>query len=454
MDVDVEDQDGQQILALTPAGDDGGRQGGFRRAVKRVRKFFVARPSAKAVKRSSREIPGAAPGARQQRTPSPVSHFEQPATQEYGSEPLGALIVPYEQLQAEQPPPARASEERLSAEARLPERPRLPVSAYSDGNITSCPIAHDAPPTPPLPAACSLEHLLERPHISPTPDSPQQAAAPTRKSKATALFAKYGLPFDPEGVLAEELPDEKDNPAPRVNKQARVRVHYHCHRCSMAVGSNGICIVCGHRRCRKCERWPERKNVETSSLGSKGGRRSMPSSVHSSTRSETLDNWLAAPSRPTTSRSCRTISSLFSRDGVFLSKSVRRLCHVCHSPFIWTETRCQDCDHALCDACPRDPPRDPPRKSREASPLPSAPPVALPQAGNVRERVMKKPRIRVKYTCEHCGSAFEEGKKVCGSCRHVRCVHCNRWPPRSKREEKPSAEAVKAFQQRMASFPG
>lgn len=432
--------------------------GGFRNAVKRLRNVFTPRDSTKAAKRSSREIPGQATGGRQVQTPSPAASTPgEPFSR--AARGYGFPSSPTEQLLQEIEARAEAVNPLAIEPAVVPflQRPRPPQSTASEGRI-AVGNAIDKPvqrllsrsiSQPTFEASSEPTGSGRRPP-SPLSKGPHQTALPSRKDRATALFGKYGLDFDPEGVLSEEGPSDASVSAQRVRKPAKARVHYHCHRCGLAIGSDGICISCGHRRCRKCERWPEKKDEE-SSKSEVSARPSVPSPAPSSTRSETLDTWLADP-RPSTSRPNRTFSSLFSRDHIWVTKAVQRLCHKCHSPFIWTQTRCQDCNHVVCDECPRASPA-----SRDMSTLPTVP--RKGQIGSstqqiaprVLERVLKKPRIRIRYNCEHCGTVFEESSKICEECQHMRCVNCPRYPPREEPEKRPSPQAVEAFAKRMAS---
>jgi len=166
-----------------------------------------------------------------------------------------------------------------------------------------------------------------------------------------------------------------------------------------------------------------------------------------------LANGHPAPPRRPSIQSSRTLSSLFSGDGVWLTKNVRRLCHQCHSPFIWTETRCQDCNHAMCDQCPRDPPISPRATPPGTAAGPSAGSDSRSVSSRIRERVFKKPRIRVRYNCEVCSTLFDESTKRCGTCGHTRCNNCPRHPPRTQRERAPDPAAVEAFRRRMESMP-
>lgn len=68
----------------------------------------------------------------------------------------------------------------------------------------------------------------------------------------------------------------------------------------------------------------------------------------------------------------------------------------------------------------------------------------LPQKGNV-QRVDKKPRMRVRWTCHECQSTFGR-ERTCPSCQHEKCKSCTRYPPKKTIQEKqPKKESITAI---------
>jgi len=61
----------------------------------------------------------------------------------------------------------------------------------------------------------------------------------------------------------------------------------------------------------------------------------------------------------------------------------------------------------------------------------------------IKDRRLALPRYRIKYTCDKCGSKFDQSTRKCGSCGHRKCQSCGRWPPR-KVEELVAASAAGA----------
>lgn len=444
MDLDGQDRDERAHILLD---DSEARPSGFRRVWKRLRSSLAPRRAKKAIKRSSTQVAGQVEGSRDIQTPSPSSR---PPRITCGprnlSQSQDTATKPQEYVEEKQGVEGPPSQQSLPV-ANLPDRPRLHQTAASEGNLITCPTKHILPERsrPNSEASDITYNSRPRPRTSPAFDNTQQVVLPSRRDRAASLFGKYGLAIDPEGHFSEDVAPEEVQAVQRVNKATKVRVHYHCHKCSMAIGSNGICIQCGHKRCRDCKRWPPRESY-SGSCSSKDNRRSIPSLPPPSRRSETLDVWLSSP-RPSTQGTNRTFSSLFSHNDTFLTRNIHRLCHRCHSPFIWTETRCQDCNHTICYACPRVSPQI------QSEPTALGPSGPIPMATRIRERVFKKPRIRVRYNCDQCLSVFKEGSRKCPKCGHLRCESCVRWPPRSEPSREPNAAAIEAFRRRMETMP-
>jgi len=52
----------------------------------------------------------------------------------------------------------------------------------------------------------------------------------------------------------------------------------------------------------------------------------------------------------------------------------------------------------------------------------------------IKDRKLALPRYRIKYTCDKCGSKFDQSTKKCEKCGHRKCQTCGRWPPRKPEE--------------------
>lgn len=81
---------------------------------------------------------------------------------------------------------------------------------------------------------------------------------PTNRNylKAQAIFEKYNLHLDPKDwqtTTSTQLDRE------RIEKKARIRIRYSCHKCREAFGRDRWCLRCHHKRCAKCVRYPTQK---------------------------------------------------------------------------------------------------------------------------------------------------------------------------------------------------
>ncbi|GAB1727240.1 hypothetical protein NU195Hw_g308t1 [Hortaea werneckii] len=75
-----------------------------------------------------------------------------------------------------------------------------------------------------------------------------------------------------------------------------------------------------------------------------------------------------------------------------------------------------------------------------------------PQMVKTVQRVYKKPRQRVRYTCDRCQTIFVDAER-CRSCGHDRCSDCNRDPPR-KTNRQPDPAVLQSVNERLAQrFP-
>ncbi|KAL8718424.1 MAG: hypothetical protein Q9225_004436 [Loekoesia sp. 1 TL-2023] len=90
-----------------------------------------------------------------------------------------------------------------------------------------------------------------------------------QEERARALFAKYGLTLEPGEWTSPIKPD-----AERVEKKIRMRVHRTCHHCQTTFGPDKICSNCKHNRCKKCPRFPTKrekgqkgKEIATAAIG-------------------------------------------------------------------------------------------------------------------------------------------------------------------------------------------
>ncbi|EFR00234.1 hypothetical protein MGYG_03237 [Nannizzia gypsea CBS 118893] len=257
------------------------------------------------------------------------------------------------------------------------------------------------------------------------PPAPRQWTS-MQEERARALFAKYGLTLEPgewitgpaTGLAAA---NNINNQVERIEKPIRMRVRRNCHRCLATFGADKVCVKCEHTRCKKCFRYPPSKSETTSSSEPKRER----------VQKKIVNIMLTIPSR--------TGGQDLVRKPV--RQRVRRTCHVCSTLFEGSATECLNCHHLRCKKCPRDPAKI--DKYPDGYPGDAEPPFE-PQ-----ERIWRKPRRRVRWTCHECSSMFTGGEKICLQCHHERCGGCIRDPPKKIKPE-PDPEILRRVEEKLA----
>ena len=270
------------------------------------------------------------------------------------------------------------------------------------------------------------------------------------EDRARTLFEKYGLKYEARRTSAEQPPPNKIR---RVEKPVRIRIHWICHECTTTFGVDRNCAGCGHRRCVDCTRSPAKRVREV--LDSARQLRDQEqqqlvelSSQHqeSSTapqEARTMDDIVIAPlpeigsaerlEEDDGTSGCDFDTSQLQyiiqhppRLGldVVLRPTVqviRRTCHECDTLFKPARrTDCQNCSHVRCRLCPRFPTRSekwPQGSSKDEEPKMVA----------TVQRVYKKPRQRVRWSCHACSTMFVDRER-CRTCGHDRCKSCPRTP--------------------------
>ncbi|PGH05534.1 hypothetical protein GX51_02872 [Blastomyces parvus] len=292
----------------------------------------------------------------------------------------------------------------------LKGRNRASVSSMSDIIGESSKSGGKAAVTASKPAATTAK--------KPTATEPVQVHqwSTLQQEKARALFAKYGLTLEP----SEWMSKPADRSVQRVEKPVRMRVRRNCHRCLTTFGADKVCAGCQHLRCKKCFRYPPAKPKDEC-LGKE--------------KAKALD----APKKPVLTIPSRTGGQDLVRKPI--RQRVRRTCHRCQTLFIGDATVCTECEHTRCKKCPRDPPKL--NKYPDGYPGDAEPPFE-PQ-----ERVWRKPRRRVRWTCHNCSKLFQAGDRSCPSCQHERCTDCIRDPPKKIKPE-PDPELLRRVEERLA----
>lgn len=279
-------------------------------------------------------------------------------------------------------------------------------------------------------------------------------------------------------VNAAPAPEPYLTPTQRAEKMMKVRSHWHCHHCAFAMGSNHVCFICGHSRCKKCFKKSGRQTprdvqpVQTSAVYKKQKEEVLMTNPEVDEKTFLLQQDashstpLQTPRRsvsPTIAdipRLLTRLTSAFCRDNSG-TRRVRRLCHQCHNPFLGISRYCGGCDHTMCDKCPSDRPASPTRDSGRTTrrvkrtPTPQEQQREQEQKEPIKDRKLALPRYRIKYTCDKCGSKFDSSTKKCQSCGHRKCESCGRWPPREPQNAAapvPLPSAVDTLEDTLAQY--
>ncbi|EEP75809.1 conserved hypothetical protein [Uncinocarpus reesii 1704] len=267
-----------------------------------------------------------------------------------------------------------------------------------------------------------------RPELTSNQDRVNRWSA-MQEEKARALFAKYGLTLEPGEWVT---PRSAKEGAERVEKPIRMRVRRNCHRCLTTFGADKICVGCSHIRCKKCFRYPPAKSKEECEARDKAREAEKTEQARQAeTRQKKFT--LTIPSR--------TGGQDLVRKPIL--QRVRRTCHMCSTLFIGGATECQKCNHIRCKKCPRDPAK--PHKYPDGYPGDAEPPYEPP------ERVWRKPRRRIRWTCHSCSTMFPCGVKICPKCEHERCTDCTRDPPKKIKPE-PDPELLRRVEEKLAAL--
>lgn len=334
-----------------------------------------------------------------------------------------------------------------------------PTTTESPTNLN---LAADADTSDAAPATEDAAPLLADDRTTLEADDNDEALLPMVSSriginegKARELFEKYGLTYQPRKTSSEQEPPSKLR---RVEKPVRIRVHWTCHECQGHFARDRTCVGCGHHRCASCTRAPGKRVKEivdtTKQLKEQEEQQQTMSSTPTKAKiapvaAVALDKSAqatlpeVAPTQSLekddhTDEDDATVAQPYSflmqvrprnaEDLILRPKSqiIRRSCHKCETPFIpANRTECENCEHTRCTLCPRYPAK--PEKWPQGSPGDEKAPEEEVRMVRAVQRVYKKPRQRVRYTCDKCQTVFLDRER-CRECGHGRCKECTRYP--------------------------
>lgn len=258
--------------------------------------------------------------------------------------------------------------------------------------------------------------------------------------------------------------------ARRVQKPARMRTHRSCHECGVDFGHGIHCRACHHRLCGECPRTPGRGVKEAMAQA-----REFPFHVVSE-ESSTSPDLLMAEAPTVVSDQLDALDNDMASSSKQISKPSTSLDPiVADDSFLPT----LEVDDDIADFVPiriahnsrhgkdRQMNNTSPRSSRhgrtfhmtyhhhsltmETEPYSISTigdPVLRAPAGV--QRIYRKPRQRVRYTCHECCTPFQSHDRTCGNCAHERCLECRDRPSHKSHKSRPDPRLVEAVNQRLA----
>jgi hypothetical protein len=269
-------------------------------------------------------------------------------------------------------------------------------------NITLTSFSANAP-TEPSPSVPTDTITSTKSPSTPTIETKQLDRHAMQQERARALFAKYGLTLDTHEWIAAPAPMPT---VQRVEKSIRMRVHRNCHHCGTIYGPEKVCLQCEHKRCKKCPRFPKKKQIMEK------------------------EKEKVADEKPKKKR----VLTITTRGGNELAyqpskQRVRRTCHKCETVFApSTATICEQCRHIRCTKCPREPAKLQKWPDGYPGDVEADSDSEVEKQLEKFRRTWRKPRQRVKWECEQCQTSFISGSPTCPGCGHERCEKCTRLP--------------------------
>lgn len=385
-------------------------------------------------------------------TVAPVAPSNAPPSQETqrSNSPDPATMLTSSTAPASDPPVAP-----LDGDAAVATPPQTSISPPAQISTTSIPNTPAPFPTETLLAA---DTTVEADHTDGESDEPLLPMLSTRsgisEDRARDLFAKYGLQYEARKRPQQEPPTK----IRRVEKPVRLRVHWTCHECSRQFGIEKTCAGCGHRRCRECARHPPKRVREMMDTT----RRAMEEEQQAAAVQEEAATVAAVEGTevalPTTQDEDLQRYREEPAAAVETAPTAEQ-----PDPKDSSRTQAPPVTDNLLGQAPleldenddnnNDPDNDIPLREVEFSTY-TRPRAAMrtmikpkthihggrkaltsqfddamehPPMVRAVQRVYRKPRQRVRYTCEHCETLFIDSDR-CVECGHERCQSCLREP--------------------------
>ncbi|KAI4727087.1 hypothetical protein E4T49_05136 [Aureobasidium sp. EXF-10728] len=240
--------------------------------------------------------------------------------------------------------------------------------------------------------------------------------------------------------------------ARRVQKTARMRVHRSCHECGVDFGHGVHCRACHHRLCGDCPRTAGRGIKEAMAQA-----REFP--FHVVSAESASPDLLMAEASTVVSDQVDFLSNMPSTSKQVSRPSTSLEPIVADDSFLSTlevDENIPDCApvriaHNSLHGKDGQSLPSPPRSSRHVPyPITTIRDPILRAPGGV-QRVYRKPRQRVRYTCHECSTPFRSHGRECDKCGHERCLDCRDGPSHKSQKSQPDPRLVEAVNQRLAN---
>ena len=221
------------------------------------------------------------------------------------------------------------------------------------------------------------------------------------EDKAKALFERYGLKCRPR------TPAQTDGSAPtskirRVEKPVRIRIHWTCHQCARQFGHDRACANCGHRRCGDCSRSPPKK---VKAILEEAKQAQIAQERTTADKSQILaaisPNTVAAPAQSSTAAATNAELEVDEKEELDAPQYAIEKRPSSGIKLVLRSKVVMSTGHGATKFEPT-------------------------MVASV-QRVYRKPRQRVRWTCDRCDTVLADSHR-CQSCHHQRCATCVRSP--------------------------
>ncbi|EMC91553.1 hypothetical protein BAUCODRAFT_38668 [Baudoinia panamericana UAMH 10762] len=238
-------------------------------------------------------------------------------------------------------------------------------------------------------------------------------------AKTRHLFKQYVRADEP----CRWINDERASKLRRVERPVRIRIHRICHLCQGRFDSGKACLKCKHVRCADCKKTPSHRVPATLDVAKHEKPREdqhLQAQVSTDLSVTPKDSTnpaiaLADNSQDDVDTPSDAETGLQPDDGSIFYQLTNY------------DTRSRSPTRAKRNIFDRLPPSLCPSQPTAGKPPDRSPenPISLTSTA---QRVYRKPRQRVRYSCDQCQAALVGDAQACQACGHARCSDCVRNP--------------------------